>query len=204
MKLCIGATSPFSRKVRAATIETGLTDRITLVPTRTMDHDPYLLSINPLVKVPALLTDDGQAIYDSPVICEYFDTLHDGPRLIPTDEPARWPVLRRQALGDGMMEALIFLHVPARRPRGVDTPEPVMARQHDKVMRGLHALEGDADAMASEGATVGTLSVGCALGWLDFAFPDWDWRADHPQLATWYTDFAARPSMAETQPVRTV
>jgi glutathione S-transferase len=202
MKLCIGATSPFSRKVRAAAIECCLTDRITLVPTRTMGHDPYLLSINPLVKVPALLTDDGQAIYDSPVICEFFDTLHDGPRLIPTDEPERWPVLRRQALGDGMMEALIFLHVPARRPRGHDTPEPIMARQRDKVIRGLDALEGDAGAIIADGVTVGTLSVGCALGWLDFAFPDWDWRAGHLRLAAWYTDFAARPSMAETAPVR--
>lgn len=201
MKLCFGATSPFSRKVRAAAIECGLADRITLVPTRTMDHDPYLLTVNPLVKVPALVTDDGQAFYDSPVICEYFDTLHDGPRLIPADGPQRWPVLRRQALGDGMMEALIFLHVPARRPRGVDTPEAVMARQRDKAACGLDALEGDANALTREGANVGTLAAGCALGWLDFAFAEWHWRADHPRLAAWYADFAARPSMAETAPV---
>jgi glutathione S-transferase len=77
-----------------------------------------------------------------------------------------------------------------------------MARQRDKVMRGLDALEGDADAITADGATVGTLSIGCALGWLDFAFPDWDWRVGHPRLAAWHTDFAARPSMAETAPVR--
>jgi glutathione S-transferase len=111
-------------------------------------------------------------------------------------------VLRRQALGDGMMETLIFLHIPARRPRAEATPDGVMARQRDKIERCLDALETEADTLAGEGANVGTLAVGCALGWLDYAFPDWTWRDGHRRLARWYDAFARRPSMTATAPLR--
>ncbi len=200
MKLCYGRTSSFSRKVRAAAIECGLADRIALVSVGTMEHDPALAALNPLVKVPALVTDDGEALYDSPVICEYLDTLHRGPRLIPPSGPERWRVLRRQALGDGLMEALIFLGVPVRRPDGAATATPVLEQQKSKVDMGLDVLEKEAPAMEREGANVGTLAVACALGWLEYRFPDWNWRNGRPALAAWYTVFSQRPSMTETAP----
>ena len=131
MKLCYGRTSPFSRKVRVAAFECGLDARIHLVTTGTMDRlpDPTLVAVNPLAKVPTLVTDEGETLYDSRVICEYLDTLHDGPRLFPPVGPERWRVLRRQSLGDGLMEALIFLVYAVRRPDGGSTEAHIMERQ---------------------------------------------------------------------------
>ena len=202
MKLYYGATSPFSQKVRAAAVECGLADRIDLILIKTMIHDPALAALNPLVKVPALVTDDGFALFDSPVICEYLDTLHSGPRLIPVSGPERWRVLRRQALGDGLMESLIFLAVPARRPEGEATAAPILARQREKVDQALDALEKETAEMEREGASVGCLAVACGLGWLDFRFPEWDWRGARPHLAAWYDVFAGRPSMTTTRLVK--
>ena len=136
MKLYYGATSSFSQKVRAAAIECGVADRIELILIKTMNHDPALARHNPLVKVPALITDDGFALFDSPVICEYLDSLQPDHRLIPPSGQDRWRVLRRQALGDGLMESLIFIGVAARRPeRAQFYLKP--ARSHARSIRTL-------------------------------------------------------------------
>ena len=202
MKLCYGRTSPFSRKVRVAAIECGLDHRIELVTTGTMDRqpDPQLVSVNPLAKVPTLITDDGETLYDSRVICEYLDALHDGPRLFPSAGPARWRALRRQSLGDGVMEALIFLVYAVRRPDGESTEALILQRQRDRIERTLDALETQTDQMREEAAGIGCVTVGCAIGWLDFRYPDWGWRNARPALADWYCGFAQRPSMIQTAP----
>jgi glutathione S-transferase len=202
MKLCYGTSSAFSRKVRIAAIECGLSDRITLVLSSTLNHDPELAAVNPLAKVPALVTDDGETLFDSPVICEYLDTLHQGRRLIPPAGREHWRVLCRQALGDGLMEALVFLGMPVRRPDGVATSAAVMERERARVERGLDVLEAQTEDMVREGVTVGSIAVGCALGWLESRFPDWDWRTKRPSLAAWYEAFSRRPSMVETVPFR--
>jgi glutathione S-transferase len=199
MKLYYGATSSFSQKVRAAAIECGVADRIELILTKTMNHDPALARHNPLVKVPALITDDGFALFDSPVICEYLDSLQPDHRLIPASGQDRWRVLRRQALGDGLMESLIFTGVAARRPDGEATAAPVIARQREKIDQTLDALENETGEMEREGASVGCLAVACGLNWLNYRFADWDWRKTRPRLAAWYDVFAQRPSMTETR-----
>ena len=107
MKLHYNAASPFVRKVMAVAIETGQEDRLAPV-TRMMTPvkpDAELVLDNPLGKIPCLLTDDGAVLYDSRVVCEYLDSLHDGPKMFPAGGPARWTALRRQAEGDGIMDA---------------------------------------------------------------------------------------------------
>ncbi len=111
-----GATvSPFTRKVRVAAIETGQGDLIDWEMVVMADRPAALAENNPLDKVPVVVLDDGSRLYDSPVICEYIDSLHDGPRLIPTNG-ARWDVLRLQALGDGVCDAAVLFGAEMRRP----------------------------------------------------------------------------------------
>ena len=111
MKLHWSPRSPFVRKVMIAAHETGLVDRLTCVRTVVAMTAPNaaLLSDNPLSKIPTLVLDDGSALYDSGVICEYLDTLHDGSKLFPADAKARWTALRRHALGSGLLDLLILL-----------------------------------------------------------------------------------------------
>ena len=110
MKLHYNVASPFVRKVMAVAIETGQDGRLEPVtPTMTpIKPDADLVQDNPLGKVPCLVTDDGAALYDSRVICEYLDSLHDGPKMFPPAGPARWRALRRQAEGDGIMDAAVL------------------------------------------------------------------------------------------------
>ncbi len=117
MKLYYGTTSPYVRKVVVAGIELGLDDQIERVNTLPWEPDTQYGNVNPVGKVPALITDDGQTIYDSPVIIDYFDSLHDGPKLIPAKGQERYEVLRIAALADGMMDAVILLFSElTRRP----------------------------------------------------------------------------------------
>src|SRR4051812_16443664 len=107
MKLDFGGASPFVRKVTVTTIETGLDKKIERIPSPVLPTklSPELAAQNPLVKVPTLVTDGGEVLYDSAVICEYLDSLHDGKKLIPASGGERWRVLRAQALGDGILDA---------------------------------------------------------------------------------------------------
>ena len=146
-----------------------------------------------------LITDDGVSLYDSPVILEYLDSLHGGAPRIPARGPARWTALRRQALADGILDAAVTARLETfQRPEPLRWPTWV-ARQKAAVARGLDALEAEA-ATLSGLDTVGEIAIVCALGYLDFRFPDEDWRVAHPRLAGWYTPLLTRPSVAATQP----
>jgi len=199
MKLRYSPTSPYVRKVSVTAIELGLAERIERVPTDTQDRNSGIAEHNPLGKVPALILDDGGLLYDSPVICEYLDSLHDGPRLFPAEGPERWTALRRQALGDGILDAAILRMIETRR-----RPEDLrwqrwIAHQTAKITRALDQFE--ADAADLEGPpTIGQITAGCALGYLNFRFPELDWRTGRTKLAAWYENFAQRPSMRETAP----
>ena len=199
MKLRYSPTSPYVRKVSVAAVELGLAGRIERIATDTRDPKSGLAQDNPLGKVPALILDDGEFLYDSPVICEYLDSLHQGPKLIPAAGPARWRALRQQALCDGILDAAILRMLESvRRPEALRWPDWI-ALQSGKVARALDRLEADV-AQLSGPPTIGQITAGCALGYLDFRFSSEDWRAAHPKLAAWYKDFAKRPSMAGTIP----
>ena len=198
MKLRYSPTSPYVRKVTVTAAETGLEDRIERVPGNPWAPDTDVVDDNPLGKVPALITDGGEVLYDSPVICEYLDGLHDGAKLFPPSGGARWTALRRMALADGMTDAAVLRLLESRRPDDRRS-EDWINRQAAVVRRGLAALEDEASGLG-DAVTIGHIAIGCMLGYVEFRFPGEDWRGDHPALARWYETFAARPSMAATVP----
>ena len=198
MKLRYSPLSPFVRKVTVTLIETGLEDKVERIPTDVWDPETDIAKDNPLGKIPALITDDGKVLYDSPVICEYLDGLHDGDKLFPASGQTRWQALRLQALGDGMSEAGVLRLLETRRPEEMQY-EKWMARQTATVLRAMDALESETDGLEGP-LTIGQVAVGCSLGWLDFRFPDLGWRQDHPGLAEWFDGFSERPSMTATGP----
>jgi len=198
MKLRYSPTSPYVRKVLVAAIETGLDKRIELVTTSTADPASGLVKDNPLGKVPALLLDDGSSLYDSPVICEYLDSLHAGPKLIPASGPQRWTALRRQALADGIMDAGVLGRGEALRPEGEKSPA-FLALQRQKMAAATDALEKEAASFGT-GLDIGLIAIGCALGYADFRYAADEWRKGRPALAKWYEGFAKRPAMQRTAP----
>lgn len=207
MKLRHSPTSPFVRKVMVAAYELGLESRIERIPTRVAptQRNDEVVRDNPLVKIPALTTDDGLVIYDSRVICEYLDTLAGGAKLFPAAGQSRWRALRQQALGDGILDAGILARYESLRPREFQWQEWIDAQMR-KVRGALSALEMECEsgdlALPTADATIeiGHLAIGCALGWLDFRYAAEAWRERHRRLAAWYENLARRRSMQETAP----
>ena len=202
MKLRYSPTSPYVRKVMVAALETGLAERIERIPTVVLPTKPNeeVARENPLVKVPALTNDDGLVLYDSPVICEYLDTLHSGPKLFPPTGTARWIALRQQALGDGILDAAILGRYEIQRPKEYQWQDWIDA-QLRKVRGALAALEIEVEAGELGGPlTVGQITVGCALGYLDFRYQSEEWRARQRRLAAWFDEFSKRKSMQLTVP----
>lgn len=196
MQLFHSPTSPFVRKVLVTAHETGLAARIELLPANPWEQPPALTAINPLGKVPALITDDRAILYDSPVICEYLDSLHDGARLVPESGAQRWQVLRIQALADGILDAAVLRRLEHLRPAELQSSD-WLALQAAAIGRGLDAL--DREAGSWDGAAdLGRITAACALGYLDFRFGDEDWRTGRESLRGWYERFRQRPSMTAT------
>ncbi|HEY7610991.1 MAG TPA: glutathione S-transferase N-terminal domain-containing protein [Alphaproteobacteria bacterium] len=201
MKLFFAALSPFVRKVRVAAMELGLDKKIELVTVATtpvaMNAD--LAKVNPLGKLPALVADDGDLLFDSAVIVEYLDALAGGGKIIPAKGPERWRVKRTEALADGMADAAILMrYEAAMRPPEKQWADWV-AGQKQKVTQGLDALEGQA-WLFDDKVDAGKIATGCMLGYLDLRFPDLGWRKKCETLGRWYDAFAKRPSMAATKP----
>jgi glutathione S-transferase len=201
VKLRYSAASPFVRKVMVVALETGLAPRIERVPTTVapIQENPDYQREHPLIKVPALVTDEGAVLYDSRVICEYLDSLHQGPKLFPAAGEARWTALRRQALGDGLCDAAVLTRYETFLRPEEKRWEQWIDGQMRKVRGALDALEADAPNFGS-GIDIGLVAIGCALGYLDFRYESEHWRSSRPKLAAWYEKFAARASMLETQP----
>jgi len=198
MKLRHSPTSPYVRKVLVCAAERGLSESIELVVTKTGDPESGLRAENPLDKVPTLIADDGMALYDSPVICEYLDHLPGGPTLFPPAGADRWQALRLQALADGLLDAALACIMESRRPED-ERSAGFVRLQKGKISRSLDAIS--ADLAALEGSLhIGIITVGCALGYLDLRFADDNWRQDHPALDAWYAGFSQRPSMMDTMP----
>ncbi len=201
MKLFFNNASPYVRKVRVFARETGLDGKIEEVTTMVspVQENPPLAQANPLKKIPALVLDDGSTLFDSPVICEYLDSLHNGRKLFPATGPARWTALRLQATGDGILDAgVLCRYEMAFRPKEFQWSGWIDG-QKTKWHGGLDQLEREASTLDGE-PTIGGITVACALGWLDFRYGDDDWRKNRSKLAAWYEKFLARPSMKATMP----
>jgi glutathione S-transferase len=200
MQLLIAVASPFVRKVRVVLRETKqLADVEEVnVSTTPIASDPVVVAANPTGKIPALIRDDGPAIYDSRVITRYLDARAKA-NLYP--ENALWEVLTLEATADAIMDASVLLIYEVRfRPEPMQSAD-WMTGQWAKVTRGLDALESRWLSHLAGPLHMGQIGVGCALGYLDFRHPTYDWRIDHPGLAAWFGSFSQRDSMKDTAPV---
>jgi glutathione S-transferase len=196
VKLSNVSTSPFVRKVRACAITRGIDQKIELVPTNLAAASPEFMAINPLGKVPALVTDDGVALFDSPVICEYLDSVGEALPMFPPHGASRWRALKLQAMGDGILDASVPRRGEMMKPQD-EGRIAWIARQKAAVDRTLDALEAD---LPHRHVDIGSITVACALGYLDFRFSAQPWRDRRPKLAAWYTAFAQNPGIARTVP----
>lgn len=194
--------SPYVRKVMIAAHEMGLQDQIQTVRTVAGGTTllPELMKLNPVGKIPTLVLEDGTAVYDSPVIIEYLDTLHSGPKLYPATWPERLVALRRHALGQGILDTALPLLGETFRPAERQS-EPHKAFWRSKLPYCVDALEQEAEALAESGFTIGHLAIGVGLAYLDFRFADLRWRDGRPNLAAWHATFNARPSVQANMPV---
>jgi glutathione S-transferase len=196
MRMHSTITSPYARKVWVVAHETGLIDRIERIATNP-HADEYLRSDNPLCRVPTLIRDDGETLFDSPVICEYLDSRHQGPKLFPSSGPARWRALRLQAVGDGLLDANLSRRNEMLRPANEQSRDWI-ARQMMALTAGCRWLEQHADELDQTSIDIGQIAVGCALGYFALRFPDDRWRDDCPKLSLWQERFEQRPSMIAT------
>jgi glutathione S-transferase len=158
------------------------------------------MKVNPLAKIPTLVTDDGMVLFDSSVICEYLDSLHGGEKLFPAAPARRWPALRWQAFGNNMLDNLVPWRNERLRPQAQQSPE-TLAGFELKIRNAVAVLEAEAGALENAKLCIGHVTIAVALGYLDFRFADLGWREGSDHIAAWYETFARRPSMQATVPV---
>jgi len=198
MKLLFSPASPYVRKVRVVAIEKGLAGRIELVTANPWPDPAGITDLNPLGKVPVLVLDDGTPLYDSPVICEYLDSLAAANPLIPRAGSDRWAVLRRQALADGILDAAVAIVLERRRP---EAERSAMSQQRaaGAIRRSVAALAGE--IRAPDGLLdLGQIAIAVALGYLEFRLADFDAVAAQRAIGDWWAAVKLRPSLAATQP----
>jgi glutathione S-transferase len=199
MKLLYSPTSPYVRKVRVVAREKDLMEDLTEVISLPFDEPPELIAINPLGKVPALIRDNGSVLFDSPVICEYLDHLKAEPQLIPAHDAGRWPALRAQALADGVLDAAVAGVLEMRRPAN-EQSKSTLEHWQDQIRSAVVHMHKELAAQEAE-LTIGHIAMAVALSYLDFRYPDLQWRVLADQaLIEWHTVFEKRPSMLETAP----
>lgn len=198
MKLHWSPRSPFVRKVMIVLHETGQLgdiEQVRSVVAVSLPPNPEVLPDNPLGKIPTLVTDEGLALFDSRVICEYLDLRAQG-GLFPSDPKTRFQALRWQALGDGLTDVLLVWRTELTRPTG-----PWQALTDGwliKVRACMAQLEREATEMDAAPFGIGHIAVACALGQLSFRWPDSDWRRHFPALATLSTEWDQRNSVSAT------
>ena len=202
MKLIGALTSPYVRKVRVVMAEKKLDFQLVLEDVWARDT---ILQSNPLGKVPCLVLDGGEAVFDSRVIVEYLDTLSPVGRLIPHSGRERVEVRTWEALADGLLDAAILARLEAHWAGRLDgeRSRAWIERQMSRVDGAVEAMGrglGDKPFCAGNHFTLADIAVGCALGYLDFRFPDIDWRERHPNLGKLHAKLMQRPSFAETAP----
>jgi len=202
MKLIGSVTSPYVRKVRIVMAEKKLDYQFVLEDVWAEKTDMGLS--NPLGKVPCLVMEAGEAIFDSRVIVEYLDTLSPVGKLIPAQGRERAEVKTWEALADGVMDAALMARLEATwsgRSAG-QRCDAWIARQMGKIDAALQAMSkglGDKPYCSGVHFSLADVAVGSALGYLEFRFPEVQWRSAHPQLAKLYDKLALRPSFVETQ-----
>ncbi len=193
MKLFSAPASPFARKVLACAIARGIDGQLAVE--NVLGEAAALVAVNPLGKLPCLVTDDGVALFDSRVICEFLDTVGNVFPMFP-EHGLRFRALRFQAVGDGISDAAVLSRGEGSRASEPDR-DKVIAVQRTKVTRSLDVLEADPP---STHVDIGSLAVACALGYLDFRFAAQPWREGRPKLTAWYETMMKHPCLEQTKP----
>ena len=190
--------SPFVRKVMVCVHELGLDIEVEKIRSVAAMLKPNadLMRDNPLSKIPTLLLDDGSTLFDSVVICEYLNERANG-SLFPASGSDKWQALRWHALGNGWLDALILW----RNEREREHPSQTLMDAFDlKTKAVLSQLEAEVNHLAAAPLSIGTVTIGCALGYLDYRFEDLGWRDHAPALAAWFAKWRQRPSFVLTEP----
>jgi len=199
MKLLFSPPSPFVRKVRIVAIEKQIADQIEIVQAHPWPEPTAITPFNPLGKVPTLLLDDGSPLYDSPVICEYLDSMGEGPALLPTSLHERLRVLRRQALADGMLDAAVNIVLELRRPQQLRS-EAMLERFQSAVRRCVRQFSVEIED-PGRCFDLGQIAIACAVGYVEFRLPDIDFGLSAQlSLNDWWSIVRKRPSLAATEP----
>lgn len=201
MKLLYQTHSPYARKVLVMAHEAGLAGRLEVVHHETSPtlRNPDVFALNPLGKVPVLVLDDGFALFDSTVICDFLDTLHHGARFVPPTGHERYRVLRQQAIAQGICEAgIVVRHETVRRPEPYRYPA-MRDGQIEKLTAAYDLLEQQMGGAGLDTAQVdlGQIALATALDWIEFRHLP-AFRAGRPALTRWFTAFQSRPSMSAT------
>jgi len=202
MKLLGSLTSPYVRKVRIVMAEKRLDYQLEIEDVWGSDH---ILESNPLGKVPCLVMEAGEAVFDSRVIVEYVDTLSPVGKLIPERGRERAEVRTWEALGDGLCDAALSARMEAHwahRPEA-QRSQPWIDRQLVKINASIAAMSkglGDKSYCSGIHFSLSDIAVGVALGYLDYRFSEIDWRGPHANLARLYDKLMTRQSFIETAP----
>ena len=199
LKLHWSPKSPYVRKVMVCARELGLVERLELVRSvaAMLKPNPAIMADNPLSKIPTLVREDGSTLFDSVVICEYLNDLAGG-TLFPQQGEAKWQALRWHAFGDGLLDALILW----RNEREREVPlQPLLDAFELKTRAALKLLDAEAQALDAAPLSIGTITIGCALGYMDYRFGPFGWRDQAPHLAAWYATLSQRPSFQSTEAV---
>jgi len=199
LRLIASLTSPYVRKVRIVLAEKRIDCQLDLDDV--WSPQARIHEFNPLGKVPCLIMEDGGAVFDSRVIVEYLDTLTPLARLIPPSGRERVEVRTWEALADGVCDAAMLVRLENTQRAEAQRSESWLARQDAKIRAGVEAMgRGLGDRHWCSGVTysLADIAVGCALGYLDFRLPHYDWRAEQPALARLHERLATRPSFIDS------
>ena len=200
MKLIGTATSPYTRKVRVALAEKRM--ECEFIIDSPNSENSIVSRFNPLGKIPVLVLDDEQTIFDSRVIVEYLDSASPGNRLIPEEKRPRIQVRRWEAIADGCTDAAVAIVMEKRRPAAQQSPEWI-SRQQGKIDRALQTMADELAARswcAGEFFSLADIAVGCCLGFLELRLSDVPWRRAHPNLERLVEKLAQRQSFKDTVP----
>lgn len=197
MKLYGSLTSPYVRKVRALVLEKGI--RCDFVVEGPHDAAGNVARLNPLGKVPVLSRDNGEVLFDSPLIVEYLDGLQGEP-MIPAAGEERWRVQRWHALAQGICDAAVARLMETRRPQGKQDPG-VITRQEGKIAAAMQYAEdrlGDGTYVAGERFSLADIALAVAMEYVEFRYPH-DWHRSYARLARWLTGIGTRACLKETR-----
>lgn len=202
MKLWYSPASPFVRKCLIVAHERNLMGQIELMNAQAsvVDPDKRIVESNPAGKIPTMVLGDGSVLFDSRVICAYLDSIHDGKRLMPRSGAKRFEIMTLEALGDGIMDAAVN-----NRYENAMRPEELRWKawsdgQMGKVEASLDQLETRWLKSLGRVPNMGSISIAAALGYLDFRYPDYNWRRGRKGLTRWFKRFSERPSFEASRP----